>query len=79
MTTVVQYVLYMALLITLAVPFGAYIKKVIFGEKTFLSKLLKPCENLVYRIMRGDTMRSMGTELRRTKLDMLPRKGSIST
>ena len=48
MSSVIQYVLYLAILVVLAVPLGAYIKKVMFGEKTFLSKILTPCENLVY-------------------------------
>lgn len=54
MITVIQYVLYLVILVVLAVPLGAYIKKVMFGEKTFLSKLLTPCENLVYKVMRVD-------------------------
>ena len=54
MSSVIQYVLYLAVLVLLAVPLGAYIKKVMFGEKTFLSKILTPCENLVYKVMRVD-------------------------
>lgn len=50
--TVLQYLLYLIILVVLAIPLGAYIKKVMYGEKTFLSKMLTPCENLVYRIMR---------------------------
>ncbi len=52
MATVVQYVMYLAILVVLAIPLGAYIKKVMDGEKTFLSSVLTPCENLVYRVMR---------------------------
>ncbi len=51
MNTVLQYVLYLAVLIALAIPLGAYIKKVMFGEKTFLSKILTPCENAVYKVL----------------------------
>lgn len=51
MTAVISYVLYLAILIILAFPLGIYIKKVMNGEETFLSKLLTPCENAVYRIM----------------------------
>lgn len=54
MMTVIQYVLYLAILIVLAIPLGFYIKKVMNGEKTILSKVLTPCENLVYRVMRVD-------------------------
>ena len=52
MSAVIQYILYLAILIVLAIPLGAYIKKVMNGEKTFLSKILTPCENAVYKVMR---------------------------
>ena len=52
MGAVLQYVLYLAVLVLLAVPLGAYIKKAMNGEKTFLSKILTPCENAVYKVMR---------------------------
>lgn len=52
MSTVLEYLLYLGALVILAVPLGAYIKKAMSGEKTFLSKVLEPCENLVYRVMR---------------------------
>lgn len=52
MSTVIQYILYLAVLVVLAIPLGAYIKKVMNGEKTFLSKILTPCENAVYKVMR---------------------------
>lgn len=62
MSTIIQYVLYLAILIVLAIPLGAYISKVMNGEKTFLSKILTPCENLVYRIMRVDKAEQMTWE-----------------
>ena len=49
MNVVIQYILYLAILVVLAIPLGAYIKNVMNGEKTFLSKLLTPCENAVYK------------------------------
>lgn len=52
MNTVIQYALYLAILIILAIPLGAYINKVMNGEKTCLSKILTPCENAVYKVMR---------------------------
>lgn len=52
MSAVIQYILYLGVLIALAIPLGAYIKKVMNGEKTFLSKILTPCENAVYKVMR---------------------------
>ncbi len=59
MSTVLQYVLYLVILIILAVPLGAYIKKVMTGERTFLSKILTPCENAVYKVMRVDKEEQM--------------------
>ena len=59
MMTVIQYVLYLAILIVLAIPLGSYIKKMMSGEKTILSKVLTPCENLVYRVMRVDKEEQM--------------------
>ena len=35
MSTMIQYVLYLAILVVLAIPLGAYIKNVMSGEKTF--------------------------------------------
>lgn len=52
MSTVIQYILYLAVLVVLAIPLGAYIKKVMNGEKTFLSKIVTPCENAVYKVMK---------------------------
>lgn len=59
MTAVIQYVLYLAILTVLAVPLGSYIKKVMFGEPTFLSKALTPCENLIYKVMKIDKEEQM--------------------
>ena len=59
MSAVVQYILYLVILVILAIPLGAYIKKVMNGEKTFPSKLLTPCENLVYKVMRLDKNEEM--------------------
>ena len=52
MNTVLQYVLYLVILVALAVPLGFYIKRVMEGEKTFLSRILTPCEKGVYKLMR---------------------------
>ncbi|MDD3338666.1 MAG: potassium-transporting ATPase subunit KdpA [Lachnospiraceae bacterium] len=52
MGTVIQYVLYLVVLVALAIPLGAYIGKVMNGEKTFLSRICVPCEKAVYKLMR---------------------------
>lgn len=50
--TIIKYFLYFAVLISLAIPLGAYIGKVMNGERVFLSKILVPCEKLVYKVLR---------------------------
>ncbi|MGL5381717.1 potassium-transporting ATPase subunit KdpA [Clostridium sp.] len=51
MMEVFQYVIYLILLVLLAIPLGRYIGKVMNGEKVFLSKLLTPVENIIYKLL----------------------------
>ncbi len=60
MNTILQYILYLGILVLLAIPLGAYIKKVMNGEKTFLSRILTPCEKAVYRVMHVNSDEQMG-------------------
>lgn len=57
--TILQYVMYLGVLVMLAIPLGIYIKKAMNGEKTFLSRLLTPCEKLVYKVMHVDPYEEM--------------------
>ena len=50
--TILQYFVYLLILIVLAIPLGTYIRKVMNGEKTFLSKILKPVEHGIYRLLK---------------------------
>lgn len=52
MSSVLQYVLYLAILVALAIPFSKYISQAMNGEKVFLSKVIGPCERGIYRILR---------------------------
>ncbi|SHJ79940.1 potassium-transporting ATPase subunit KdpA [Hespellia stercorisuis] len=52
MGLIVQYVLYMVLLVILAIPLGKYISKVMNGEKVWLSKVIRPCEKGIYKVLR---------------------------
>ena len=45
-----QLLLYVVALILLAIPMGRYMTKVYQGERTFLDKLLRPVERLIYRL-----------------------------
>lgn len=62
MSVILQYLLYLAALTVLAVPLGTYIKKVMFGERTFLSKILTPCESAIYKILQIDKEEQMNTK-----------------
>lgn len=46
---ILQDLFYLVVLIALSIPLGIYIYNVMTGEKVFMSKLLKPVENLIYR------------------------------
>lgn len=59
MNAVLQYGLYLVILVVLAIPLGKYISKVMDGEKVFLSKVLVPVENFIYKIMRIDKKEDM--------------------
>lgn len=52
METFIQYAVYAVILIGAAVPLGTYMGKIMNGEKVFLSPLGRPCEKLIYKIMR---------------------------
>lgn len=59
MSTIIQYILYLAILVILGIPLGSYIKKAMSGEKTFLSGVLIPCENVIYKVMNIDKNEQM--------------------
>ncbi|KAF0217133.1 MAG: K+-transporting ATPase ATPase A [Geobacteraceae bacterium] len=45
-----QIMLFFVVLLATVKPFGTFMAKVFQGERTFLSPLLAPCENLLYRV-----------------------------
>lgn len=57
--SMIQYLFYLVILILLAIPLGKYIGKVMNGEKVFLTKILSPIENLIYRILKVDSTEEM--------------------
>lgn len=59
MENFIQYAVYLIILVALAIPLGAYIGKVMNGEKVFLSRICGPCEKLIYKIMRIDSREEM--------------------
>ena len=60
MQPILQYVLYLLLLVVLAVPLGRYISKVMDGERVFLTKVLQPVEYFIYRVLRVTPEENMG-------------------
>ena len=60
MNSVLQYVLYLALLVGLGLPLGIYISKAMNGERVFLSRLVVPCENGLYKLLRIQKDEEMG-------------------
>ncbi len=54
-----QYLPYLLVLLVLAVPLGGYISRVMDGKHVFLSRLLKPCEKLIYKLLRIDDTQTM--------------------
>ena len=56
---ILQYVLYLLILVLLAVPLGKYMYHVMTGERTFLSPLLRPVEKGLCKLMRVDPDQEM--------------------
>lgn len=59
MNVTLQMIVYCAILILLAIPLGAYMGKVMNGERVFLSKLLVPVEHLIYKVLKIDEKEEM--------------------
>lgn len=58
--SILQYGLYLLILVILAIPLGKYIGKVMNGEKVFLSKILVPVENITYKVLKVNKDEEMG-------------------
>lgn len=48
---ILQYSSYIIILVLLSIPLGTYMGKIMNGEKVLFSKILQPCENLIYKVM----------------------------
>ena len=60
MDAAIQYILYFAVLVVLAVPLGRFMAHIMDGEHTFLSPVIAPVERGVYRLLRIDAAEQMG-------------------
>ena len=59
MNNFVQISLYLVILVACAFPLGGYMGKVMNGEPVFLSRVLKPVERLIYRLLHVDEEEQM--------------------
>lgn len=57
---VLQPLLLFALVLAVTVPLGAYIAKVVTGERTFMTPVLARAERLTYRLLRVNPAREQG-------------------
>lgn len=48
---IIQYLIFLIVLVIFSIPLGTYMAKVMNGEHVFLSKILSPIENLIYKII----------------------------
>lgn len=60
MSSMVQYIFYLAFLVALAIPVGSYISKAMEGKPVFLSRILRPCENGIYKLLHINENENMG-------------------
>ena len=60
MSSMVQYIFYLAFLVALAIPVGSYISKAMEGKPVFLSRILRPCENGIYKLLDINENENMG-------------------
>ena len=48
---IIQYLVFLIVLVIFSIPLSTYMAKVMNGEHVFLSKILSPIENLIYKII----------------------------
>ena len=59
---ILQDTFFIAVLVGLSIPIGIYIYKVMTGQKVFLTKILSPVENCVYKIIGNWNVEGMGAK-----------------
>ena len=59
---ILQNALYLALLVALSLPLGIYMHRIMAGEKVFLTRMLAPVENGIYRLMGIKSGEEMGAK-----------------
>ncbi|MDD4508230.1 MAG: potassium-transporting ATPase subunit KdpA [Eubacteriaceae bacterium] len=56
---ILEYGLYLVILVALGIPLGGYIERVMAGEHTFLSRVCDPVENGITRVLKIDREEEM--------------------
>jgi K+-transporting ATPase ATPase A chain len=57
--SLLQYAVFLLLVVLLVKPVGGYITRVFAGEKTVLDRFLNPVEELIYKFARVDPRKEM--------------------
>ena len=60
MNAVLQYVLYVGILVAVSVPLGIYMSKVMDGETNIVTRILGPVERGIYKLLHIDPEENMG-------------------
>jgi len=56
---ITQIIIFFAVMIAISFPLGIYMKKVYANEWTFMSRIIKPVESSIYRILKIDPLEEM--------------------
>jgi K+-transporting ATPase ATPase A chain len=56
---ILQIIVYFIILIGLSIPLGLYMKKVYNHEHTFMTKVVRPIENFIYKVLRINPLEEM--------------------
>ncbi len=59
---ILQDLVFILVLVGISIPLGIYIHRVMGGEKVFLSRLISPLENRIYKIMGVSALEDMGAK-----------------
>ena len=56
---IIQIIFFLILLIGISIPFGFYMKRVYSNEANFASKMIRPVENSIYKVLRINPLEEM--------------------
>lgn len=56
---ITQIIIFFAAMIAISFPLGIYMKKVYTNERTFMTRIIRPVESFIYKILRVDPLEEM--------------------